>query len=237
MENSLACADYEKDGYCQDGSIVRENPMLQNESFFDVLFEEEHGTCGLTARTACCACGGGIRPDDAEISYRQLEEWKIVLGDGSPQPSDQAPKEASFYDDDFWNDTLTFDDDLFKEEETSVPSYSPSQTPTEKKTLRPTTAQPTQRQIFQGTFDEIIEQQDEGTGGMFSGIKNFFSNLFGGGSKDDDENSPEGEKGGSKASSIIAWIITIGFSILLLMRGSSLCNFHVNFSREIRNSG
>jgi hypothetical protein len=81
---TLTCEEYESEGFCLDGRIFNDDVRLQDEDFNETLFETERGECDMTAVSACCVCGGGIRPDDDEVLYNQLEEWKIILGDGTP---------------------------------------------------------------------------------------------------------------------------------------------------------
>lgn len=92
---TLTCEEYESEGFCLDGRINNGNVRLKVEDFNETLFETKHGECDMTAVNACCVCGGGIRPDDDEVLYNQLEEWKIILGDGTPRLS---TKRLSNYD-------------------------------------------------------------------------------------------------------------------------------------------
>lgn len=85
LNYTMTCKDYESQGFCVDGSINKKDIRLEDKVFNKTLFDEKHGTCHLTALSACCVCGGGMRPDDDEMQYNQLVEWKIVLGDGIPK--------------------------------------------------------------------------------------------------------------------------------------------------------
>jgi len=86
---TMYCADYEAEGFCVDGHINNDEPRLNhiingeelNATLFDGIYEK----CELGALDACCVCGGGIRPDDDEVLYNQLEKWEIVFGDGTPK--------------------------------------------------------------------------------------------------------------------------------------------------------
>jgi len=118
MDIPRTCGEFESKGFCSDGKINENNAYLKNEALKAVLFEEFYGTCDMTALDACCACGGGIQPDDSEVLYNQLEEWKIVLGDGTPRTDTfGTAQQVSFYDEPSLisdeNETiiLGFDDD------------------------------------------------------------------------------------------------------------------------------
>lgn len=82
---TVGCEAYEAKGLCKNDKIKENDMRLKDDSFYDFLFEQEYGDCGMTAVSACCICGGGIRPDDDEVLNDQLEEWKIVIGDGTPK--------------------------------------------------------------------------------------------------------------------------------------------------------
>lgn len=218
----MTCEEYESQGLCFNGTFQ----TLQDEELHYTLFEEEQGECGMTAVNSCCACGGGIKPDDDEVNFEQLVEWKIVLGDGSPEDGHHS---VNFYDANFGgtqiyenNTTETNDNDIGINEQviTAEPSFSPSAE------VKPPTIPPTYKLIEIQDWEDT-ELSREGLQGFLTGVKNFFSNLFGG-----ETNGEDGDGEASKASSIVAWIITFGFSIFLLMRGSSLCDFHLNFQRE-----
>lgn len=92
---TLTCQEYESEGYCLDGRMNENNLELCDEVFNETLFDRKHGSCDLTALSACCVCGGGIRPDDDEMMYNQLIEWKIKFGDGIPK---SGTKRLSNYD-------------------------------------------------------------------------------------------------------------------------------------------
>ena len=95
----MTCQDYETYGYCMDERINNEHDKLQKfhqGGFLNkTLFKDKHGACDLTALSACCVCGGGMRPEDDEMKYNQLVEWKIILGDGIPE---SGTKRLSSYD-------------------------------------------------------------------------------------------------------------------------------------------
>ena len=88
---TLTCAEYESEGLCANGNHTMDGEKIffgldaSYNAAYNVLFSQRYGECELTAFEACCACGGGIRPDDEELQSNQLEEWKIVFGDGTPQ--------------------------------------------------------------------------------------------------------------------------------------------------------
>lgn len=85
LDYTLSCEEYESEGFCVDGKINNDDTRLQqDDGFNETLFEDRYGKCDVMAVSACCVCGGGVRPDDDEILYNQLEQWKIVLGDGTP---------------------------------------------------------------------------------------------------------------------------------------------------------
>jgi hypothetical protein len=259
MDIPRTCKEFESKGFCSDGKINEDNAYLKNEALKVVLFEESYGTCDMTAVDACCACGGGIRPDDGEVLYNQLEEWKIVLGDGTPRTDTFGTvQQVSFYDEpslisdenktiilgfDDYSETfdlefdgneaiagdeglyIDMDDEIVIDEPKAVDSLSPTEGPL----LPPPTPPPTWRPIIKMPDNtkktEPTAPADEEVG-VFGKIKNFLSGLVGGNNDDD-----AGESN-TRTVSTIAWIITFGFSILLIMRGSSFINFNVNFLRE-----
>lgn len=77
---TVTCEEFESEGFCLDGRVNDYELRLLDEDLNKTLFENHHGTCPMTALSACCICGGGIRPDDDEVNHNQLEEWKIILG-------------------------------------------------------------------------------------------------------------------------------------------------------------
>ena len=236
----MTCEDYESQGFCSDGRIKRDDVRLQDETFNAALFEEEHGECSMKASSACCACGGGIKPDDDDVLYGQLEEWKIVLGGGSPNIGTYA---VNFYDEEFWK--IDENEGLAKISTspwvpptislsvppTISPTVTPTISPTEKQ--KPPTLPPTIKAIVLGDLPDPVEEIG-GFQGVLNGITNFFSRIFGGGDSDSDGDG-DGEDNSSTGTRVVVWIITFGFSLLLILRGSSLCDFHVNFSRDSPN--
>jgi hypothetical protein len=108
------CGEFESKAFCSDGKSNEDNAWLKNEALKAVLFEESYGIWDMTAVDACCACGGGIRPDDGEVLYNQLEEWKIVLGGRTPRlDTFGTPQQVSFYDEPYLrsDDNETIADD------------------------------------------------------------------------------------------------------------------------------
>ena len=223
---AMTCEDYESQGLCFGGKSQK----LPDEDLHSVLFVQEHGAeCGMNATSACCACGGGIKPDDEEVIYGQLIEWKIVLGEGSPEDGNES---VNFYDAGFGDNDIYEPYTKESKDKVTVTKKTFTFSPTPSPTKGAPTLPPTFKKI------EIMDLEDtevtsDSVQGVFNGIKGFFSNMFGYG--DDESSDGEGEAGEvepSKASSIVAWIITFGFSIMLLLRGSSLCDFHLNFQRD-----
>ena len=233
----MTCQEYELEGLCAGGVVQ----TLPDDMYNSMLFGQSYGRCNLNASTACCACGGGIRPDDLDMISGQLEEWKIVLGDGGNPHLDIEP--IHFYDQEYWsnfnfNGTIALENNETNATEapTRIVTLQPTMSPTEVPTQAPTS--PTPFPTFQPIGTGILADLDEETNG-FAGVMNsitkFVGNLFTGGNNCD-EADLECEGGEtSKVSSVFAWIITFGFSILLLIRGSSLCDLHVNFGRAARN--
>ncbi len=86
LNYKMTCKHYESQGFCVDGRINHEDIRLESSKGFNkTMFEKKHGDCDLTSLSACCVCGGGMRPGDDEMLFNQLVEWKIVMGDGIPK--------------------------------------------------------------------------------------------------------------------------------------------------------
>ena len=174
------CGEFESKAFCSDGKSNEDNAWLKNEALKAVLFEESYGIWDMTAVDACCACGGGIRPDDGEVLYNQLEEWKIVLGGRTPRlDTFGTPQQVSFYDEPYLrsddNETIADDEGDYMDDET-VDSLSPTEGPP------PPMPPPTWRPIIKMP-DNLKEKEPPAPYeeiGVFGKIKNFLSGLVGG---------------------------------------------------------
>jgi len=264
LKEDLTCDGYKTKEFCVNGSINKDSMELANVAFRDVVFKKKYGTCPMKAETACCVCGGGIRPTDDELQKNQLLEWKIVLGDGSSENiyddniyEDDISNEGDDDllnegddglliggDDDFSGENTTdmfdFDDDYVSEEDEQTEEPEPvTEAPTSAETSSPTEGPSPKRRPKKPNprppkpIIPLFEEEDEEEKGFIQSITGFFGNLFNFGGDDDGEGGSVGEEKGTKGW--LVWLITAAFSLMLLLRGSSLCDFHINFSREVQN--